>query len=98
MEFGRQKIYESLKGSGASEMFAMYVLKYPGSPIAFDFVNRAIIMTREREKKFYDALWKGDIVDCIFSTSERERGQLERILFSADTLALYRLLPNLEES
>ncbi len=95
LQFGQQRAYEKLEGSGASELFGMYVLAYPGSEVAYAF-------TDEGEKtQFYDALWKGDIVECLFTTSKREGAQLEDILFGSrpkckDFFELHTLLPDLE--
>ena len=89
--FGQQRVYESLEGSGASKMFGMYVLMYPGSEEAYAFVN-------DGEKTvFYDALWHGDVLQCILQAEERQIAHLDEALFGDNMLELYALLPELEE-
>ena len=96
MEFGRQDAYEELKGSGASKIFGMYVLAYPGSDVGHAFVNG------EEKTSFYDALWKGDIVECLFTSNKIEKAHLEDILWNRnefqDFFELHSLLPDLRES
>jgi len=91
INFGMKRVYEKLECSGASELFGMYVLKYPGSEIAYAFVNGEV------KTKFYKTLWRGDTVDCLFIISKRESGKLEKVLFGEDSFELYNLLPLLED-
>lgn len=72
----RQKeIFEKLVHSGASKEFAMYVLAYPDSHVAHDF------MSDLPGGGFYKKLRRGDLLEALFHADLENERKLKEILF-----------------
>lgn len=71
----QQKIWDKLVHSGASDLFAGYVLAFPDSHIANDF------MQGYSGGGFSQALFKGDFIDAMFRADLENTRKLKDLMF-----------------
>lgn len=76
----QKKIYDRLVHSGCSEEFAGYVLKYPDSLIAENFLARGNLGGGH----FFTFLWEGNIVKALQRADLKNYAKMKELLFPED--------------